>query len=103
MDERDTSVALGFETPRLPDRPEPEWAEKRYNTLRFFVVFTGVDGLRVTGLAAEHPDGRDRVVRVTVTGTGRQQVSVTSEKRAPALSAAASAVVRTRVYLQGSI
>ncbi|MFB7177618.1 Imm50 family immunity protein [Streptomyces sp. NPDC056257] len=102
VDERDTSVTLGFETQKLPDHPDPQWAEKRYDTLRFFVVFTGVDGLRMTGLAAEHPDGSDRAVRVAVTGTGRQEVSVTSGKRALTFSAAASAVAQSRVYLQGA-
>lgn len=76
VDERDTSVTLGFETARLPDRPRAEWVGKRYDTVRFFVVFTGVDELRITGIAAEPPDARDRTVRVVVADTGRQQVSV---------------------------
>ncbi|MFG2234252.1 Imm50 family immunity protein [Streptomyces sp. NPDC048723] len=103
VDERDTSVTLGFETPQLPDHPEPEWEEKQYNTLRFFVAFTGADELRITGIAAEHPDRRDRTVRVIVTDAGRQQVSVTSDNRSIAFSAAASEVVHSRVYLQGSL
>lgn len=96
VDERDTSVTLGFETRQLPDHPRPGWGEKQYNTLSFFVVFTGVDELRMAGIAAEHPDRRDRTVRVTRTDTGRQQVSVTSDNRTLAFSAAASAVTRTR-------
>ncbi|MFC8270417.1 Imm50 family immunity protein [Streptomyces cinereoruber] len=103
VDERDTSVTLGFETSRLPDHPRPEWEGKQHNTLRFFVVFTGVDELRVTGIAAEHPDARDRTVDVVVTDTGRQRVSVTSANRSLAFSAEASAVSRIRVYLQGSL
>ncbi|WP_432085000.1 Imm50 family immunity protein [Streptomyces sp. bgisy095] len=102
VDERDTSVTLGFETSLLPDRPRAEWEGERYDTVRFFVVFTGVDGLRVTGIAAEHPDARDRAVDVVVNGTGRQRVSVSSGSRSLAFSAAASAVTLIRVYLQGS-
>lgn len=102
VDERDTSAALGFETSRLPDRPRPEREGKRYDTVRFFVVFTGVDELRVTGIAAEHPDARDRAVGVVVAGDGRQRVSVTGETRSVVFSAAASAVTGIRVYLQGS-
>ncbi|MGV9690175.1 Imm50 family immunity protein [Streptomyces sp. NPDC003444] len=102
VDERDTSVTLGFETSRPPDHPRPEWEGKRYNTVRFFVVFTGVDELRVTGIATEHPDAHDRTVGVVVTDTGRQRVSVTSETRSITFSAAASAVTQIRVYLQGS-
>ncbi len=102
VDERETSVTLGFETPRLPDHPRAEWEGKRYNTVRFFVVFTGVDKLRITGIAAESPDRHDRTVGVVVTDTGRQQVSVTSENRSITFSAVTSAVTRIRVYLQGS-
>ncbi|MFE5515180.1 Imm50 family immunity protein [Streptomyces sp. NPDC056529] len=102
VDERDTSVTLGFETSLLPDRPRAEWEGKRYDTVRFFVVFAGVDGLRVTGIAAEHPDACDRAVDVVVNGTGRQRVSVSSGSRSLAFSAAASAVTLIRVYLQGS-
>ncbi|WP_405530078.1 immunity 50 family protein [Streptomyces avidinii] len=103
VDERDTAVTLGFETGRLPDHPKREWEEEQYNTLRFFVLFTGVDELRITGIAAEHPDRRDRTVRVIVSDTGRQQISVTSENRSITFSAAASAVTRGRVELQGSL
>ncbi|MFF4433157.1 Imm50 family immunity protein [Streptomyces sp. NPDC001513] len=103
VDERDTAVTLGFETPLLPDHPRPEWKEEHYNTFRFFVMFTGVDELRITGIAAEHPDRRDRTVRVIVSDIGRQQVSVTSDNRSITFSAAASAVVHSRVELQGSL
>lgn len=101
-DERGTSVTLGFETSRLPDHPRAEWEGKRYNTMRFFVVFTGVDEPRITGIAAEAPYARDRAVGVVVTDTGRQRVSVTSENRSITFSATTSAVTRSRVYLQGS-
>ncbi|MFE5676860.1 Imm50 family immunity protein [Streptomyces erythrochromogenes] len=106
VDERDTAVTLGFETARLPDHPEPEWARRAYNTLRFFVVFTGVEDLRMTGLAAGHPDGGDRVLisgSGCGSGDGRRRVTVTGTGRSLSFSAAASAVTRTRVYLQGSV
>ncbi|MFC8176866.1 Imm50 family immunity protein [Streptomyces sp. NPDC057242] len=103
VDERDTSVALGFETSRLPDHPRPEWEREQHNTLRFFVVFTGVDELRITGITTEDPDARDRTVDIVVTDTGRQRVSVTSEKRSLTFSASASTVTQIRVYLQGSL
>lgn len=103
VDERDTSVTLGFETSRLPDHPKPEWEEGSYNTLRFFVVFIGVEGLRMTGIAAEQPERHDRTVRVTGTAAGRQQVSVTSGTRSISFTAETSQVAHTRVYLQGSL
>ncbi|WP_412076496.1 Imm50 family immunity protein [Streptomyces xanthophaeus] len=102
VDERDTSVTLGFETSRLPDHPEPDWEEGTYNTLRFFVVFSGVDELRMAGVAAEQPERPGRTVRVTETAMGRQRVSVTSETRSISFTAEASRLDRIRVYLQGS-
>ncbi|MFF6907262.1 Imm50 family immunity protein [Streptomyces sp. NPDC012389] len=100
--ERGASVTLGFETARLPDHPRAEWEGKRYDTARFFVTFTDVDELRITGIAAEHPNTPGRTVGVVVTDTGRQQVSVTSENRSITFSAATSAVTQSHVYLQGS-
>ncbi|WP_407836879.1 Imm50 family immunity protein [Streptomyces sp. DSM 116496] len=102
VDERDTSVTLGFESSRLPDHPEPDWQEGTYNTLRFFVVFSGVDELRMAGIAAEHPDLHDRTVCLTETVTGRQRVSVTSATRSISFTAEASRLDGIRVYLQGS-
>ncbi|MFE5807671.1 Imm50 family immunity protein [Streptomyces sp. NPDC056491] len=104
VDERDTSVTLGLQTAQLPDHPEPEWTRSTYNTLRFFIVFTGVEDLRMTGIASEHPDRHDRTVRVTGAGPGgggRSWVSVTSGSRTIGFSAAASAVTGTRVCLLG--
>ncbi|MFD9405710.1 Imm50 family immunity protein [Streptomyces sp. NPDC059989] len=104
VDERDTSVTLGFETSHLPDHPDPQWAASRYNTFVFFVLFTGVEELRMAGIAAEHPDSAERVVRVgEASEAGVRWVSANSETRSISFSAAASAVVRTRVYLQGSL
>ncbi|MFJ7775267.1 Imm50 family immunity protein [Streptomyces yangpuensis] len=102
VDERDTSVTLGFETARLPDRPEPDWERGAYNTLRFFVVFSGVEDLRMAGLAAGHPDGGDHVL-ISGSGDGRVRVTVTGPARSLGFSAATSAVTRTRVCLQGSL
>ncbi|MFE5512103.1 Imm50 family immunity protein [Streptomyces sp. NPDC056529] len=103
VDERDTSITLGFETSRLPDRPRAEWEGERYDTVRFFVVFTGADELRIAGIATEDPDARDRTVDIVVTDTGRQRVSVTSEKRSITFSASASTVTQIHIYLQGSL
>lgn len=102
VDERGTSVTLGFETSRLPDHPEPQWEAGSYNTLRFFVVFTGVDELRMTGIAAEPPERHDRTVHITGTTAGRRQVSVTSGTRSISFTAEDSRITRIRVYLQGS-
>ncbi|MFD8644051.1 Imm50 family immunity protein [Streptomyces zaomyceticus] len=49
IDERGTSVTLGFDTSVLPSRPPAAWADKEYNTLEFHLMFTGVEGLRIAG------------------------------------------------------
>ncbi|MFK0258782.1 Imm50 family immunity protein [Streptomyces sp. NPDC090445] len=98
IDERGTSVTFGFETGRLPPHPKPEWSGNAYNTLRFWIEFTGVTGLRVSGILAD----AERAVRITEDGTSDHlRVSVVSDRRAISFRAAAARVPHTRVYLQG--
>lgn len=100
VDERDTSVTFGFETQQLPRHPKPEWVQKAYNTLRFWIEFTGVVDLRLQGVLAE----AERSVQITGGSTpGTLQVSVHSGTRSIAFTAAASRVSHTRVYLQGPV
>ncbi|MYT23064.1 hypothetical protein GTW69_22715 [Streptomyces sp. SID7760] len=100
IDERGTSVTFAFETSQLPAHPKAEWRGSAYNTLRFWIEFTGVSGLRVAGILAE----ARRTVRISGGGTpGRLDVSVTSGTRSIAFSASASQVTHTRVYLKGSL
>jgi hypothetical protein len=42
IDERETSVTLGFETSVLPSKPPAEWAGREYNTVEFYLKFTDV-------------------------------------------------------------
>ncbi|MFF2789289.1 Imm50 family immunity protein [Streptomyces sp. NPDC058049] len=100
VDERGTSVTFGFETQQLPPYPEPEWSRKAYNTLLFWIEFTGVTELRVAGLLAE----AERAVRITEDGSPtRLKVSVESERRSVSFTAASARVSHTRVYLQGAL
>ncbi|MFJ2822334.1 Imm50 family immunity protein [Streptomyces toxytricini] len=97
VDERDTSVTLGFETQQLPPHPKPEWTAKAYNTLCFWLEFTGVSDLRVHGILAE----AERSVRITHGDTIR--VAIHSNTRSMAFTATTARVSHTRVYLQGPI
>ncbi|MGW4685476.1 Imm50 family immunity protein [Streptomyces sp. NPDC004244] len=100
IDERDTSVTFGFETQQVPRHPKPEWAEKTYNTLRFWIEFTGVADLRLRGIQAE----AERSVQIVGGDTpGSLHVSVRSSTRSIAFTAAASRLSHTRVYLQGPV
>ncbi|MEU5811732.1 Imm50 family immunity protein [Streptomyces sp. NPDC047718] len=100
IDERDTSVTFGFETQQLPQHPKPEWSDKPYNTLAFWIEFTGVAGLRMSGIRAE----AERSVRITGGNTAEGlRVAVDSDNRSIAFSATASRVSHTRVYQQGAL
>ncbi|MGW5341639.1 Imm50 family immunity protein [Streptomyces sp. NPDC004050] len=100
IDGRDTSVTFGFETQQLPQHPKPEWAEKAYNALRFWIEFTGVADLRLRGIQAE----AERSVQIAGGDTpGSLHLSVRSSTRSIAFTAAASRLSHTRVYLQGPV
>ncbi|WP_405942993.1 Imm50 family immunity protein [Streptomyces sp. NBC_00207] len=100
IDERGTSVTFGFETQQLPPHPKPEWSEQAYNTFRFWIEFTGVTNLRVSGIRAE----TKRAVRIIAGDRADDlQVSVNSETRSIIFSAVSSRVSHTRVYLQGAL
>ncbi|MFF4446264.1 Imm50 family immunity protein [Streptomyces sp. NPDC001502] len=100
IDERGTSVTFGFETRQLPSHPGPEWSQKAYNTLRFWIEFTGVTELRVAGILAE----AERTVRIAEDGSSTGlKVSVESERRSVSFAATSAQVSHTRVYLQGPL
>ncbi|ORT57882.1 Imm50 family immunity protein [Streptomyces sp. CB03238] len=49
IDEREASVTLAFETSALPSNPPADWKGREYNTVEFYLKFTGVKKLRVAG------------------------------------------------------
>ncbi|MFJ6053373.1 Imm50 family immunity protein [Streptomyces sp. NPDC092307] len=100
IDERGTSVTFGFETQQLPPHPKPEWSEQAYNTFCFWIEFTGVTNLRVSGIRAE----KERTVRIIGGDTADGlQASVNSDTRSIAFAATSSRVSHTSVYLQGPV
>ncbi|MCJ1678941.1 immunity 50 family protein [Streptomyces sp. APSN-46.1] len=100
VDERGASVTFGFETQQLPPHPKPEWSEKAYNTLCFWIEFTGVTDLRLSGIHAE----AERAVQITGGDTpDGLRVSVNSDTRSITFAASSSQVSHTRVYLQGAL
>ncbi|MEV8531993.1 Imm50 family immunity protein [Streptomyces sp. NPDC051211] len=99
IDERDTSVTLGFETRELPTRPKAEWAGTVYNTFVFSVLFPRVAGLSLRGILAEE----HREVSLTPAPEGRIAVSVTGPHRSLEFTAAGARVVGTAVRLQGGL
>ncbi|MFE2163743.1 Imm50 family immunity protein [Streptomyces sp. NPDC059447] len=99
IDERNTSVTFGFETPQLPPYPKPEWSAKPYNTLRFFVEFTDVTDFRMAGILAE----AERSFRIAEDTSGFLDVAVVGDRREISFRAAASRVTQIRVELQGGV
>ncbi|MFJ4282477.1 Imm50 family immunity protein [Streptomyces massasporeus] len=47
IDERGSSVTLGFSAAQRPSHPSDEWLEKGHNTLEFYVLFAGVQDLLI--------------------------------------------------------
>ncbi|WP_416975126.1 Imm50 family immunity protein [Streptomyces sp. 4F14] len=47
VDERGSSVTVGFETRNIPSRPDREWRGGDYNTLEFYLLFLGVRNFSV--------------------------------------------------------
>ncbi|MER7954331.1 Imm50 family immunity protein [Streptomyces sp. NPDC096030] len=76
IDERGTSVTMGFETPVLPSSPPPAWAHKSYNAVGFYVKFTRVKELRITGWDSSV---REASVNLSSRDDGSLRVSVEAE------------------------
>ncbi|MFE0509762.1 hypothetical protein [Streptomyces sp. NPDC058964] len=86
IDERGDSVTLGFERGEGKDGFE------------FFVVFTGVDGLRVTGWGAAEA----KEVRVSVLDGGVFDVRLGFPESGIVFRAPAARLTRSRAYAVGS-
>ncbi|MGA5409311.1 Imm50 family immunity protein [Streptomyces lavendulocolor] len=99
IDERDASVTLSFETSAFPSNPPAAWTGKEYNTVEFYLKFTGVSKLRVTGWIFSARDAR-----VTLRVHGDERVGVTVEAPGSHLEfmASTSFLARMRSYLAAS-
>ncbi|MEW1643069.1 Imm50 family immunity protein [Streptomyces sp. NPDC091219] len=93
MDERGLSVTLGFDTAALPPNPSPEWHEKTYNRLEFYLEFSGVTGFRVHGWDVS--DAR----AVSLTTGDRIEVALGEADSGIRFLASSVRLANTRVYL----
>jgi hypothetical protein len=94
IDERNSSVTLGFSTTAWPSRPSDEWLEKGHNTLEFYIKFTGVYDLLVDGWG---PPGHKNVVLAHQLGGGIM-VSIEEVGSVVKFLAAAASVTHTHAY-----
>ncbi|MGW0630241.1 Imm50 family immunity protein [Streptomyces sp. NPDC002758] len=95
IDERDNSVTLGIGTREFPVNPRPEWQDKGLNAFEFYLVFTDVTGLGVTGWGAEEA----KEMHVTVGNGGTWDVVLGSERSGIHFQASAAQLRRPRAYL----
>ena len=98
IDERDKSVTLGFDTSEFPSHPRPEWQEKGFNAFEFYLVFSSVQGLRVSGWGPSQA----KVIDLTSLGDGRVRVIAGHAGAGIELIAPSVALTKTRAYLAAS-
>jgi len=63
IDERESSVTLGFVTRSLPVNPPSEWEGRVFNAFEFYLVCSEVDGLQVTGWGVSEAHEINFIVR----------------------------------------
>jgi hypothetical protein len=95
IDEREDSVTLGFDTRIFPVNPPAEWEGKDFNAFEFYLVFTEVDDLRVTGWGA--PEAR--AIDLTVLDGGLFEVALGAAESGVTFRASAVRLAKTRAYL----
>ncbi|MFI5685745.1 Imm50 family immunity protein [Streptomyces sp. NPDC051636] len=95
LDERGRSVTLGFETRNLPETRPEDWVAKGFNALEFYLVFTDVQGIQVTGWGAAQAKEKSLVKGE---GTSFEVVLGTTASGITFRSPAA-ALTRTHAYL----
>lgn len=95
IDERGNSVTLGFVTKSFPVNPPEEWVGKGFNAFEFYLVFTGVDGLRVMRWGAAEAEEFD----LTVRDGEFIEVILGAEGSGTTFRASSSRLARARAYL----
>ncbi|MEU6255326.1 Imm50 family immunity protein [Streptomyces sp. NPDC047043] len=95
IDERENSVTLGFVTRSFPLNPPEEWDGKGFNAFEFYLVFTGVDGLRVMGWGPAEA----KQVDLTVRDGGFIDVTLGAEGPGATFRASSSRLAKVRAYL----
>lgn len=99
IDERGTSVTLGFDTRKVPDSSPSDGAEGNVNAFEFFITFTTVVDLRISGW------GGSVAKSVTVSRSGDDTgiaVYVESPTERLSFRAEAARISRARTYLASS-
>ncbi|CAG6397860.1 immunity 50 family protein [Streptomyces cocklensis] len=95
IDERDTSLTLGFALDALPERPPAEWTEKGLNAFELFLTFEGISHLRVDGWHGSRADA----VTLATGASGGIRTEILGDALSASWDARRVRVLRTRAYL----
>jgi hypothetical protein len=95
IDERDTSVTLGFDTRLIPDNPLPEWQRSDFNAFEFFITFTQVKELHISGWGGV----TSRSVELSRSTSGKIITRIESPKETISFQADSASLSHSRVYL----
>ncbi|MFM9610866.1 Imm50 family immunity protein [Streptomyces sp. V2] len=98
VDERGTSVTVGFETRNVPSRPHETWRDKVYNTLEFYLLFSGVREFSVSRWSSVEAARVD----MAVGAGGGVSVVLGGEGSGIRFQADSVGVQKVRVYLAAS-
>ncbi|MEC4014882.1 Imm50 family immunity protein [Streptomyces sp. H27-D2] len=95
IDERGTSVTLGFDTKHLPDHPLPEWTKGEFNAFEFFLTFSPVTHLNISGWQSS----LSKQTRISRSLEGNVSVTITGIDEDLSFQAQSAFLTRARVYL----
>lgn len=95
VDERESSVTLGFDTSYVPVRPLPEWQEKNFNAFEFHLRFSSISELRVSGWSAP----ARKTVLMSAGDDGGLRFSARGPGSLLEFASGQAEVARTRTYL----
>jgi hypothetical protein len=95
IDERGDSITLGFDTRNFPSSPPVEWQEKGLNAFEFYLTFTDVEDLCVSGWGP--PAVKN--IELAPQGNGRIAATISSEGSSIAFHAEFLSLARKRAYL----
>ncbi|MEV6792756.1 Imm50 family immunity protein [Streptomyces sp. NPDC051320] len=98
IDERETSITFGFETRQPPSRPKQKWKEKEFNSINFFLYFTGTSQLRINGWGCPGQKNVD----ILRGDEGGMNVRVSSDGSHIEFRAESASIAHVRAFLAAS-
>ncbi|MFE2034090.1 Imm50 family immunity protein [Streptomyces scopuliridis] len=95
IDERGTSITLGFETPHMPQHGRHEWESPRANSFEFYLAFVDVQQLDIKGWNG--PAGKD--ITFTQGSDGDILAKIKSKGTSVTFQAKSLSLIKSRVSL----